>query len=213
MNYSELVTMIQDLCENEETSFVAHIPDFVEAAEKRIYNAVLIPALRKTSTADTLTLGDRVYTLPADWLATFSLAVIDPVSGAYSYLLNKDMSFIRESFPDPTVTGVPTHYAHIDETQLVLGPTPDAAYGVEINYFYYPESIVTAGTTWLGDNFDMVLLYGAVREAYLYMKGEADLAASYETKYQEALLLLKELGEGKNRRDEYRSGQRRQALG
>jgi hypothetical protein len=137
------------------------------------------------------------------------VAVIDPATNAQTFLLDKDVNFIRESFPDPDTTGVPTHYAQFDDNSLILGPTPDASYGVELHYYYYPPSIVTASTSWLGDNFESVLLYGALREAYLFMKGEQDIVGYYEEKYKESLMLLKMLADGKNRRDAYRSGQTR----
>lgn len=206
MNYSALVQAIQDYTANSESSFVANIPTFVSLAEKRIYNSVQLPAVRKSYTG-ALTIGNMYFTLPSDWLATFSFAVINPVGAAQTYLLNKDVNFIREAFPYPTVSGTPTHYAQFDATTFMLGPTPDAAYSVELNYFYYPTSIVTAGTTWLGTNFDDALLYGSLREAYTYMKGEQDVVAMYEGKYQEAMNMLKQLGDGKNRMDAYRSGQ------
>jgi hypothetical protein len=206
MNYTALVTLIQDYTENSESSFVSNIPNFVQLAEERIYNSVQIPAIRKNQTG-AVTAGNKYLTLPTDWLATFSLAVIDPTTQAQSFLLNKDVNFIRESFPTPTDTGTPSHYAQFDSGTLLLGPTPDLSYAVELHYYYYPASIVTAGTSWLGDNFETVLLYGSLREAYTYMKGEEDLTAQYEAKYQEALALLKQLGDGKDRMDTYRSGQ------
>ena len=206
MNYAQLVTSITDYCETSESSFVSNIPNFVQLAEERIYNSVQIPAISRNQTGN-MTSGNKYLTLPTDWLATFSLAVIDPVTNAQSFLLDKDVNFIRESFPDPDDTGTPTHYAQFDSNTLILGPTPDGNYGVELHYYYYPQSIVTAGTSWLGDNFESVLLYGSLREAYTYMKGEQDLMNYYEQKYQEALGLLKQLGDGKNRRDAFRSGQ------
>jgi hypothetical protein len=206
MNYAALVTLIQDYTENSESSFVSNIPTFVQLAEERIYNTVQIPAIRKNQTG-TLTASNKYLTLPTDWLATFSLAVIDPTTQAQTFLLNKDVNYIREAFPTPSSTGTPTHYAQFDQNTLILGPSPDLAYAVELHYYYYPESIVTASTSWLGDNFETVLLYGSVREAYQYMKGEGDLTAQYEAKYQEALELLKQLGDGKDRQDAYRSGQ------
>ena len=206
MNYATLVQLVQDYLESTETSFVDNIPTFVQQAEERIYNSVQLPAIRKNVTG-TMTSGNKYLSLPDDWLATFSIAVIDPVTGAYAYMLDKDVNYIREAFPVPATTGSPTHYAIFDANTLIVGPTPDASYSVELHYYYYPESIVTAGTTWLGDNFETVLLYGTLREAYLYLKGETDLAAQYEAKYQEALGLLKQLGDGKDRRDAYRSGQ------
>jgi len=218
VNYAELVQLVQDYSETTETSFVSHIPDFVRAAEERIYNAVHIPAIRKNSIGQ-VTANNAYLTLPADWLATFSLAVqlSDPISEEissvkYQFLLEKDVNFIREAFPNPLRTGVPTHYAQFDANTLILGPTPDSNYGAELHYYYYPETIVTAGTSWIGDNFKNVLLYGTLREAYLYQKGEADITALYEEKYQEAMLLLKKLGDGKNRRDTYRSGQVREPV-
>jgi hypothetical protein len=206
MNYAALVTMIQDYCGNAESSFVANIPTFVQLAEERIYNTVQIPAIRKNQTG-TLTASNKYLTLPTDWLATFSLAVINPTSSAQTFLLNKDVNYIREAFPTPSDTGTPTHYAQFDYNTLILGPTPDLSYAVELHYYYYPESIVTASTSWLGDNFETVLLYGSLREAYQYMKGEEDITAQYDAKYQEALALLKQLGDGKDRQDAYRSGQ------
>ena len=145
-------------------------------------------------------------TLPADWLATFSLAVIAS-DGSQEFLLDKDVNFIRQSYPDPNDTGVPQYYAIFDQNTLILGPTPASNYQVEMHYYYYPESIVTAGTSWIGDNFETVLLYGALREAYIYLKGEADMIQNYEQKYQEAMIQLLRLGDGLNRRDAYRSGQ------
>jgi hypothetical protein len=206
VTYAELVQLIQDYTESTETSFVDNIPTFVQQAEERIYNSVQLPAIRKNVTG-TLTSGNKYLSLPTDWLATFSLAVIDPTTGNYSYLLNKDVNYIREAFPNPSSTGAPTHYGIFDSNTLIVGPTPDLSYAAELHYYYYPESIVTAGTTWLSDNFETVLLYGALREAYTYLKGETDLMAMYEAKYQESLALLKQLGDGKDRRDAYRSGQ------
>jgi hypothetical protein len=206
MDYATLLQAVQDYCENSETSFVSNIPTFVQLAEQRIYNEVQIPAIRKNQTG-TVTTSNSYLTLPTDWLATFSLSVTDPTTTGRSFLLDKDVNFIREAFPYPAVSGMPTHYAQFDADTLFLGPTPDAAYSVELHYYYYPESIVTATTTWLGTNFEEVLLYGTIREAYVYLKGEGDLMQVYEAKYQEALGRLKNLGDGKNRMDAYRSGQ------
>jgi hypothetical protein len=159
-----------------------------------------------------MTSGNKYLTVPSDWLANFSMAVID-ATGRYEYMLNKDVSYIRQSFPNPATTGIPTHYAYFDENSYILGPTPDANYAVELHYFYYPESIVTAGTSWLGDNFDSALLYGALIEAYIFMKGEQDINAEYQKRYSEAMGMLKQLGEGKNRQDMYRTPQIRLAVG
>ncbi len=208
VTYTSLVQLIQNYTENTEPSFVAYIPTFVQLAEQRIYNAVQIPALRKNQVGYT-TLNNKYLTLPDDWLATFSLSVIDPDTSAQEYLLNKDVEYIREAFPYPGATGKPTHYAQFDVNSLILGPTPNLTYQVELHYYYYPESIVTSEVSWLGTNFDSVLIYGTLREAYIYMKGDQDLANMYEAKYQEALEMLKVLGEGKDRRDAYRSGQSR----
>lgn len=208
MNYTQLVSAIEDYVESTESTFVSNIPTFVQLAEERIYNSVQIPAIRKNQVGN-LTVNNKYLTLPTDWLATFSLAVIDPTTSAQSFLLNKDVNYIREAFPTPSDTGTPTHYAQFDSTSLILGPTPDASYAVELHYYYYPASIVTAGTSWLGDNFETVLLYGSLREAAIFQKGEADIIANYEAKYQESLMLLKVLGDGKDRRDAYRSGQTR----
>jgi hypothetical protein len=203
MNYAELTTNIQDIC---ETTFTAdQLAMFTEQAEQKIYNTVQIPALRKNVTG-TSTIGNNYLGTPADFLWSYSLAVIDG-SGNYSYLINKDVNFIREAYPLPTATGLPKHYAYFDDTTFILGPTPDAVYTTELHYGYYPESIVTAGTTWLGDEFDSALLNGALIEAIRFMKGEADMIAEYGKFYVQAVGLLKNLGDGKLREDAYRSGQ------
>lgn len=221
MNYTELSSAIQAYTENTEADFIANIPVFVQQTEQRVYNSVQFPSLRKNMTGVVQT-GNKYLSAPNDFLAVYSLAVIDG-TGAYEYLLNKDVNFIRQSYPNPTTdTGLPKYYALFgptvsgstitDELSLILGPTPDANYGVELHFYYYPESIVTAGTTWLGDNFDSVLLYGSLVEAYTYMKGESDMMALYNQKYMEALALAKRLGDGMERQDAYRSGQFRQGV-
>jgi hypothetical protein len=206
MNYSELTQLIQDYCQSTETSFVANIPTFVQVAEQRIYNTVQLPALRKNVTGSMST-GNQYMSLPSDWLSTFSMAVLDTVTNEYEYLLNKDVNFIRASYPFPATSGKPKYYAIFDATTMLLGPTPNDNYVSELHYYYYPVSIVTAGTSWLGTNFDSVLLYGSLREAYTYLKGEQDMMTYYEQKYQEALGQLKRLGDGLDRQDAYRSGQ------
>jgi hypothetical protein len=207
MNYTELVSEIENYTENQFTTTVVNT--FITQAEQRIYNSVQLPALRKNVTGTT-TSGNKYLAMPNNWLATFSLAVIN-ANNEYLYLLNKDVNFIRQSFPDTDSDfyGVPQYYAVFDNTAFILGPTPDASYNVELHYFYYPESITTAvsGTTWLGDNFSSALLYGSLLEAYTYMKGEADVLANYKARYDEAMFLLKQLGDGKDRQDAYRSGQ------
>ena len=207
MNYSQLVAEIQSYTEN--TFQTVDINTFITQAEQRIYNTVQLPALRKNVTG-TMTSGNKYLAIPTGWLSTFSLAVIN-ADNEYLYLLNKDVNFIRQSFPDTDSDfyGVPQYYAVFDNSAFILGPTPDASYNVELHYFYYPESITTVvgGQTWLGDNFSSVLLYGSLLEAYTYMKGEADVIANYRTRYDEAMLLLKQLADGKDRQDAYRSGQ------
>ena len=187
------------------------INTFIEQAEQRVFNTVQLLDLRKNVTGN-CTASNKYLSVPSDWLANFSIAVIDG-SGNYEYLLNKDVNFIRQAFPNPNDMGLPYCYAYFDENSYILCPTPDASYAVELHYFYYPQSIVTAGTSWLGDNFDSVLLYGSLLEAYTFMKGEQDVIAGYQKRYDEALGLLKQLGEGKNRQDMYRSGQARYPVG
>jgi hypothetical protein len=222
MNYAALSAAIQAYTENTETDFVANIPVFVTQAEQRIYNSVQFPSIRKNMTGVVSTTSTYL-SAPDDYLASYSLAVID-ADGNYEYLLNKDVNFIRQAYPKATDTGLPKYYALFgptvsgstitDELTFILGPKPDANYTVELHYYYYPESITVAadGRTWLGDNFDSVLLYGSLVEAYTYMKGEQDMMALYNGKYQEALALAKRLGDGMERQDAYRSGQYRQAV-
>ena len=224
MDYATLSANIQAYAENTEANFVAEIPTFVKQAEQRIYNSVQFPSLRKNMTG-VMQSGNKYLSAPDDYLATYSLAVITDygtANEAYEYLLNKDVNFIRQAYPTPTDTGLPRYYALFgpkvvggtisNELTFIIGPTPDASYHVELHYYYYPESIVTANTSWLGDNFDSVLLYGSLVEAYTYMKGEADMMALYNQKYQEALGLAKRLGDGMERQDAYRSGQYRQKV-
>jgi len=299
MNYVQLYQAIQDYTETTESLFVSNIPTFVKEAEERIYNSVQIPALRKNVTGS-LTASNQYLSLPNDWLSNYSLALVDG-DGNYSYLLNKDVNYIREAFPSPTYTGQPTHYAlfgsqysNINELSLILGPTPDSAYVAELHYFYYPPTIVQGeisalgsitagslyvpgtyadvpltggngsgatatiivgslgtvtsvtltnggqfyavgntlstlstsiggsgsgfsipvsavtnanGTSWLGDNYDPVLLYASLREAMLFQKQEPDMIKNVEDKYMEALSQLKRLGDGLERGDAYRDGQ------
>ena len=220
MDYATLFETIKGYVENDfpNTSWVGsdgsstvtltsteQINTFIKQAEQRVFNTVQLLDLRKNVTG-TCTAGNKYLSVPSDWLANFSLAVVDG-SGNYEYLLNKDVSFIRQAYTNPSSTGLPCYYAYFDKDSFILGPTPDAAYTVELHYFYYPTSIVTAGTSWLGNNFDSVLLYGALLEAYTFMKGEADVLAQYQKRYDEAMAMLKQLGEGKNRQDAYRSGQ------
>jgi len=214
MNYTQLVPAVSDYTEN--TFETAEMNTFIQQAEQRIYNTIQFPSLRKNVTG-TITANNKYLSCPLDYLSTFSLAVVD-ATGAYEYLLNKDVNFIRQAYPQPTDTAIPKYYALFgpnsavaNELSFILGPTPDATYTVELHYFYYPESIVTAGTSWLGDNFDSVLLYGTLVEAYTFMKGETDMMQLYDGKYKEALQLAKRLGDGLERSDSYRSGQFRVA--
>ena len=231
MNYTALSSAIQTYTENQfPTTYLSsgtavtadeQIARFVQQAEQRIYNTIQFPSLRKNVTGNVST-TNKYLSAPDDFLSVYSLASIDG-SGNYEYLLNKDVNFIRQAYPNPTTdVGIPKYYALFgptvtsstisNELSFIIGPTPDASYSVELHYYYYPESIVTASTTWLGDNFDTVLLYGSLVEAYTFMKGEADVMAFYDGKYKEALALAKRLGDGMERQDAYRSGQYRQAV-
>lgn len=218
MNYAELSAAIQAYSESDEPLFVDNIPVFVQAAEQRIYNSVQLSYLRKNVTGIT-TPNNKYLSTPTDFLSVYSVAVIKP-NGDYEYLLNKDVNFIRQAYPAASDVGVPKYYALFgptttadnppeltNEMSLILGPGPNAAYSVELHYFFYPESIVTAGTTWLGDNFDTALFYGALREAAVFQRQEPDMVQNYEQKYMETMALLKQLGDGKERQDAYRSGQ------
>tara|TARA_Y100000385_G_scaffold255424_1_gene281032 strand:+ start:218 stop:847 length:630 start_codon:yes stop_codon:yes gene_type:complete len=203
MNYTELKTNIEDICENSFTD--DQLAMFTQQAEQKIYNTVQIPALRKNVTG-TLSTNNNYLSTPSDFLWSYSLAVVDG-SGNYHFLLNKDVNFMREAYPNPTATGLPKHYAYFDDDTFIVGPTPDSGYTSELHYGYYPQSIVTAGTTWLGEEFDSALLNGALIEAIRFMKGEPDIVAMYEKMYLQAIALLKTLGDGKLREDAYRSGQ------
>lgn len=215
MNYAALVVAISDYAEN--TFQTVDVNLFITQAEQRIYNTVQFPSLRKNVTG-TLTANNKYLACPEDFLAPYSLAIFPAGGGEYTYLLNKDVNFMREAYPNPTSTGTPKYYglfgpavsgsAISNELTFILGPTPDTTYSAELHYYYYPESITTAssGQTWLGDNFDSVLLYGSLVEAYTYMKGEQDMMALYQSRYQEALALAKRLGDGLEKQDSYRNG-------
>ena len=216
MTYAELVSAIKGYAENDfpttAGSFTStnQLNTFIEQAEQRIYNSVQFPAIRKNVTGTT-TSGNKYLATPADFLSSYSLAAIDS-NGNYEYLLNKDVNFIRAAYPSASDSGAPAYYALFDDNTFILGPTPNAAYTMELHYYYYPESIVTAGTSWLGNNFDSVLLYGSLIEAYTFMKGEPDVIAGYNKRYEEAMILAKRLGDGMLRRDAYRSGQVRMSV-
>lgn len=210
MNYTQLTTAIEEYTENTFTS--GEMATFVKQAEQRIYNTVQAANLRKNVLGN-FTSGNKYLSTPTDFLSVYEITVIDG-TGSYTSLLNRDVNFIREVYPSPSSTGLPKYYAlfgpvtNLDtELSIIVGPTPDSSYNVELHYYYYPESIVDAENTWLGDNFDSVLLYGSLLEAYTYMKGEPDLMAVYDAKYKEALMLFKNLGDGKQRGDAYRDGQ------
>ena len=234
MNYTQLSAQIQAYLENtfpdtltwdnQIVSSKDQIDTFIKQAEQRIFNTVQFPSIRKNVTG-TLTINNKYLSSPSDFLSVYSMAVID-ATGRYEYLLNKDVNFIRQAYPNPTSTGIPKYYALFgptttnndppvitNELSFMVGPTPDAAYAVELHYYHYPVSIVEAGTTWLGDNFDSVLLYGALVEAAIFMKIDAQTeGAVLDAKYKEALALAKRLGDGLERQDAYRSGQYRQAV-
>ena len=210
MNYAALKTAVEDYVEN--TFSATDFATMTQLAEQRIYNSVQLPALRKNVTG-TLTVGNQYLAAPTDFLSVFSMAVIDG-TGNYEYLLNKDVNFIRSAFPTVTLTGTPKYYAlfgpdssNLTELTFILGPTPSAGLTVELHYFYYPVSIVTASTSWLGDNFDSVLFNAVLVEAARFMKQEPDIVAETDKQYVQSLTLLKNLGDGKNRQDAYRSGQ------
>lgn len=232
MNYQALFETIKGYTENdfpntqygnptavtETFTSAEQINRFITQAEQRIYNSVQFPSLRKNVTG-TMTSGNKYLSAPADFLAVYSIAVIVN-GGDYEYLLNKDVNFLRAAYPNPSSGGVPRYYALFgptttsdvppiitNELTFMLAPTPSSSYGVELHYYYYPESIVTANTTWLSDNFDSVLLYGSLLEAYTFMKGEPDVIAGYQKRYDEALALAKRLGDGMERGDAYRNGQ------
>jgi len=217
MNYTQLTAAICDYTQNFDQDFIDNIPVFVKQAEQRIYNSVQFPSLRRNVTG-IASVANKYLACPSDFLAVYSMAVID-ATGNYEYLLNKDVNFIRQAYPQPTDLAIPKYYAlfgpsyfNSAELTFILGPTPDAQYSIELHYFFYPESITTAVNTWLGDNFDTVLLYGSLVEAYTFMKGETDMMGLYDGKYKEALALAKRLGDGMERQDAYRSGQYRQAV-
>ena len=213
MTYTELCTAIQDYVENTFTA--SQLALFTKEAEQRIYNSIQLPDLRKNVTG-VITAANKYLECPADFLSAYALAVVHPTSGEYTFLLNKDVNFIREAYPNPTSTGTPKYYAIfgprsnlITELTFILGPTPDVQYTTELHYFYYPPSIVVAGDTWLGENFDSALLYGAILEAYTFLKGDPEIMTNYRQRYEEAMTLLNTLATGKDRGDAYRNGQAR----
>jgi hypothetical protein len=207
MNYTELTAAIKEYTDNTESVFVSNIPTFVRQTEERVYRSVLIPDLRK-NVQTSLTSSNRFLVKPSDFLATFSIAVIDG-SDNYAFLLPKDANFIREAFPAIATTGQPLYYCNFDADNFMLAPTPNSGYTVQLHYYYDPPSIVTSSTSWLGDNAEAVLLYGSLLEAYTFMKGEADIISVYKTRYEEALTGLQQLVDGRVKRDSYRNGEPR----
>ena len=207
MNYTEITNAIKEYTDNTETTFVNNIPNFVRQTEERIYRSILIPELRKNVTTS-LTTSNRFLAKPTDFLAVFSIAVVDGSSN-YSFLLPKDVNFIREAYPATATSGLPVYYSLFDGDNFLLAPTPDSTYTVQLHYYYDPPSIVTSSTSWLGDNAEATLLYGTLVEAYTFMKGEADIISFYKTRYDEAMAGLQQLADGRNKRDSYRNGEAR----
>jgi len=207
MNYTEITNAIKEYTDNTETTFVNNIPNFVRQTEERIYRSILIPELRKNVTTS-LSTSNRFLAKPTDFLAVFSIAVVDGSSN-YSFLLPKDVNFIREAYPATATSGLPVYYSLFDGDNFLIAPTPDSTYTVQLHYYYDPPSIVTSSTSWLGDNAEATLLYGALVEAYTFMKGEADIISFYKTRYDEAMAGLQQLADGRNKRDSYRNGEPR----
>ena len=203
MTYDELYQSIIDFTESNDTTFTANIPTFVQNTEDRIYNSVLIPVLRRNVTGN-MTANNKYLTCPSDFLSPYELAVVQN-DGSYQYLLQKEVSFVRQTYPDPSYKGVPQYYAQFDQNTFILAPMPDASYTAELHYYYYPESIVTLGTSWVGDNFPMCLLDGSLCEANIFLKGEADLQAGYEKQFLDNMGLLKNYADGRTRNDNYRT--------
>lgn len=218
MTYDELVIAVSNYCENVFQT--TDMDTFIRQAEQRIFN-VAQPANQRKNVTGSLTSGNKYLNCPADFFSVYSLAIYPAAGGAYEFLLDKDVNFIRQAYPNPATTGKPKHYAifgplssNQDELTFIVGPTPDTTYNAELHYYAYPESIVDAsdGRTWLGDNFDSVLLYGTMCEALTYMKGEADMVKLYQDRYVQAIALYKNLADGKQRGDAYRNGQVRTAV-
>ena len=205
MTYDELYNSIIDYTENTDPVFESQIPIFVQNTEERIYNSVLIPVLRKNVTGNA-SANNKYLTCPSDYLAPYEMAVVGAAGdGVYEYMLQKDVSYVRQAYPDPTQTGVPRYYAQFDQNTFILAPTPASAYAIELHYYYYPESIVIAGTSWLGDYYPMCLLYGALCEANVFNKGEADVQQGYEKLFLDNMALLKNYADGRTRNDNFRT--------
>jgi hypothetical protein len=207
--FTTLKSAIQDYTQNTESTFVADLAIIIQQGEDRIIKSVELPNFRKNVTG-TFTSGNQYLATPSDYLYPFSLAVLDS-SNNYTYLLNTDVSFIREAYPSASTTGTPKHYAQFDDTTFIVGPSPSSSLNVELHYYYIPQSITASsdGTSWLGTNTPELLLYASLIEAYTFMKGEPDVMANYEKRFQEALQRLTLLSDGYNRKDAYRDGQRK----
>lgn len=206
LSYSELVTLIEDTCQSTETTFVTRIDDFIKAAEEHIYFNTQIPNLRQNSTG-TCTANNEYLALPSNYLSAYSLSVTD--SGSQYYLLNREADFIREAYASRTATGRPRYYGQMDDTSLILGPTPDSSYTMELHYYFKPSSIVDTTTSWLGNNAPTCLLYGSLIHAYTFLKGDQDVMAFYQGEYEKALASLQIITEGRVRKDTYRKQNRK----
>lgn len=210
MNYTQLSTAIQDYTQNTESSFVTHIPDFVREAEQVIYTTVQLPIFRKNQTG-ALAASNRYLAVPTDYISPYSL-LVSATGSVQTPLLFKDVEWLREAYPDPTVTGTPRYYAQYDSNTFLIAPTPTGSYPVEIHYYYFPQSIVDGSTSWLGTNYEQVLLWGSLVNAYTYMKGEKDLLQFYDAQFKQALAGLKKVADGMDRQDTFRTPQMRQAV-
>ena len=207
MTFDELKTAIQDYTENDETTFVNNLPLFIRLAEERILKSIQLNLFQKNA-GGAMTTGNKFLAAPSDFLAPFSLSI--EVSGAKEFLLFKDLDFVQTYTPDATTTGQPKYYAQFDVGNFIVGPTPDAAYVVELQYLYRPASLTAgagSGTTWLSANAEITLLYASLIEAYTYMKGDPNLMQTYNQRYAEGITRLKNLGEAQEVVDEYRYGQ------
>jgi len=210
LTYQQLYDAIQSYTEVDEPTFNANIPNFVKNTELLVNNTTQLPAFRRNVTGEATQLF-QYLNMPADFLSVFSMATIDG-NGSYTYLLQKDVNYIREAYPFPTAIGAPKYYGLFSSTAFILGPTPDVNYTMELHYYAAPQSIVDVGTSWLGQNYPSVLLWGSLVEASIFLKGEEDMTQNYQNKYNEAMMLLKQLGDGKDRIDTYRTEQVRQPV-
>lgn len=208
LNYSQLVSALEDYLQYNDQVFVDNIPVIVQQAEDRIYQSIQAPVERKNSIG-ALTAGNQYLGAPADMLSVASFAVIS--GSTYTFMLPREVSFIREAYPSTALSGqgLPKCYALFDQTTFIFGPTPDVSYSLELNYHAKPESIVTAGTSWIGDNFESILFSGCLLEAYIFLKGDSDLIQLYDNRYKEALTTFQLLGEGLDERDSFRNGTKR----